>query len=220
MAPAFGLAGVGRSIRACSSAISSGLCARVGGCLPGWPTVRAQGVADGCGHKKGCAAPGSLPPLRVRRGGRNRGRVSRRRGRGRRGWTRRGGRRGRRWSSIACVDDERVAVSAARRGESIGRMNVPQRRRAAAASPPGSASRSLRAMRSVPSALVRVTPSGSSTNAAAAARDELRRCRAAGRGRRARAGVRRRRSRRRGVGSWRPVSPTGCWRSGSVQPAP
>jgi hypothetical protein len=56
-------------------------------------------------------------------------------------------------------------LSAASPGESIGRMNSHTALRSGL-SPPGRASRSVRAIRSVPSAFVRVTPAGSSVTAA------------------------------------------------------
>ncbi len=109
-------------------------------------------------------------------------------------------------------------LSATSAGESIGRMNSHTAARSAP-SPPGSASRSLRAMRSEPSALVRVTPAGSSTNAAPNRAVSWAMPRSGSGSSSAR------RSSASAIasspdGSWRPVSPTGCWRSGSVQPAP
>ena len=113
------------------------------------------------------------------------------------------------------VEHERIAQSASR-GESIGRRKSQTAERSRCW-PPGSASRSLRAMRSEPSALVRVTLSGSSTKADSSG-PPARRSRAAGRDPPMPAGA------AAAIasawrGSWRPVSPTGCWRSRSLQPA-
>ena len=109
-------------------------------------------------------------------------------------------------------------LSATSAGESIGRMNSHTAARSAP-SPPGNASRSLRSIRSEPSALVRVTPAGSSTNAAPsrAASWAMPRSGSGSASARSSSASMIASSWR---GSWRPVSPTGCWRSGSVQPAP
>ena len=145
-------------------------------------------------------------------------RLARRRGRARRGRTPRGGRRGRRSSRRSSSTTNASRLSATSAGESIGRMNSHTAARSAP-SPPGSASRSLRAIRSEPSALVRVTPAGSSTNAAPSRAVSWAMPRSG-------SGSASARSSSASMiasswrGSWRPVSPTGCWRSGSVQPAP
>jgi hypothetical protein len=73
--------------------------------------------------------------------------------------------------------------------------------------------------RSVPSVLVRVTPAGSSVKAAPS------RAVSCAIPRSGSGSVSARSSSASMIasgwrGSWRPVSPTGCWRSGSVQPAP
>ena len=63
------------------------------------------------------------------------------------------------------LDDDATRLSATSAGESIGRISSQTLARSAP-SPTGRASRNLRATRSDPSVLMRVTPSGSSVNPA------------------------------------------------------
>jgi hypothetical protein len=96
---------------------------------------------------------------------------------------------------------------------------TPRPRRVVGCDPPGSASASLRAVRSVPSVLVRVTPSGSSANAEAQLAVS---CAIPRRGSGSPSARSSSASRIGSAwrGSQRSVSPIGCWRSWSVQPAP
>ena len=136
------------------------VCRAMAACVGGlWPVRRPWPTAQGT--KKGCAIRGFLPRLSAARR-EDPGGVSRCRSRGRRArfwlW----------WALTSTVVSSAWSVrklsrlSAPSVGLSMGRMNS-QRAVRSASLPAGRASRRRRAMRSEPSALVRVTPSGSST---------------------------------------------------------